>query len=80
MYLEPRGAHASPEQGQFDTEPGKDERPANSECVETMLEESVTVPPRKSYLEQCKIFGKTDPNTPVLMMMVRLIKALTTQS
>ncbi|KAH7305296.1 major facilitator superfamily domain-containing protein [Stachybotrys elegans] len=71
MYLEERSAHASPEQGQVDTEPGKDERQANSECVETKLEASVTVPPRKSYLEQCKIFGKTDPNTQVLMMVVR---------
>ncbi|KAH7370683.1 major facilitator superfamily domain-containing protein [Rhexocercosporidium sp. MPI-PUGE-AT-0058] len=71
MYLEERPAHAPPEQAKVDTEPGKDERQASSECTETRLEESVTVPPRKSYLEQCKIFGKTDPNTLVLMMMIR---------
>jgi hypothetical protein len=77
MYLEERPADATLEQGQGDTEPVKDERQAISECVETKLEESVTAPPRNSYLEQCKIFGKTDPNSPVLMMMVRFIQTRT---
>ncbi|USP81324.1 hypothetical protein yc1106_08598 [Curvularia clavata] len=71
MYLEERPANTSPQQGQVDTEPGKDEPPAHSECLETGLEDSVTVPPRKPYLEQCKIFGKTDPNTAVFMMVIR---------
>lgn len=78
MYLEERPANASPQQAQADTDSGKDEPPAHSQCVETGLETSVAFPPRKSYLEQCRIFGKTDPDTAILMMMVRIIETLTT--
>ncbi|KAF9782005.1 hypothetical protein IL306_011785 [Fusarium sp. DS 682] len=64
MYLEERPVRPPPGQRKVDTEPGKEEGQATSEFLEARLEESITVPPRKSYLEQCKIFGKTDPNTP----------------
>ncbi|KAF9784879.1 hypothetical protein IL306_006341, partial [Fusarium sp. DS 682] len=68
MYLEERQPLSPSSQRPIDTD-SKDEPQATSECRESRLEESVTVPLRKTYLEQCKIFGKTDPNTPVVMMM-----------
>ncbi|KAF9776960.1 hypothetical protein IL306_004784, partial [Fusarium sp. DS 682] len=71
MYLEERQLPSPSSQRPNDTDFIKDEPQATSECRESRLEESVTVPPRKTYLEQCKIFGKTDPNAPVFMMMIR---------
>ncbi|KAF5586110.1 hypothetical protein FPANT_7316 [Fusarium pseudoanthophilum] len=71
MYLEARQPPSPSSQRPIDADSVKDEPQATSECMESRLEESVTIPPRKTYLEQCKIFGKTDPNSPVFMMMVR---------
>lgn len=70
MYLEERQPPSPSSQQPIDADSTKDEPQATSECMESRLEESITVPPRKTYLEQCKIFGKTDPDTPVFMMMV----------
>ncbi|GKU09136.1 unnamed protein product, partial [Fusarium langsethiae] len=69
MYLEERQPPSPSSQQPIDTDSIKDEPQGTSECRESRLEESVTVPPRKMYLEQCKIFGKTDPNAPVFMMI-----------
>ncbi|KAI1049651.1 hypothetical protein LB505_011695, partial [Fusarium chuoi] len=71
MYLEERQPPSPSSQQPIDADSTKDEPQATSECMESRLEESITVPPRKTYLEQCKIFGKTDPDTPVFMMMIR---------
>ncbi|KAI1063740.1 hypothetical protein LB506_005889 [Fusarium annulatum] len=71
MYLEERQPPSPSGQQPTDADSTKDEPQATSECMESRLEESVTVPPRKSYLEQCRIFGKTDPDTQVFMMMIR---------
>ncbi|KAH7187680.1 major facilitator superfamily domain-containing protein [Fusarium oxysporum] len=71
MYFEERQLPSPSSQRPIDADSIKDEPQATSECRESRLEESVTVPPRKTYLEQCKIFGKTDPNSPVFMMMIR---------
>lgn len=75
MYLEERQPTQPSDQGEAKASSIKDERQPSSECRESRLEESVTVPPRKAYLEQCRIFGKTDPNAPVFMMMVRLFSS-----
>jgi hypothetical protein len=71
MYLEKRQPPSPSSERPIDTDVIKDEPQATSECRESRLEESATVPPRKTYLEQCKIFGKTDPNSPVFLMMVK---------
>jgi len=71
MYLEERQPPSASGQQPIHADSTKDEPQATSECMESRLEESITVPPRKTYLEQCRIFGRTDPETPVLMMMVR---------
>ncbi|KAH7186259.1 major facilitator superfamily domain-containing protein [Fusarium flagelliforme] len=71
MYLEERQLTQPSDYGETKAGSIKDERQPSSECRESRLEESVTVPPRKTYLEQCRIFGKTDPNAPVFMMMIR---------
>ncbi|RFN48880.1 hypothetical protein FIE12Z_6935 [Fusarium flagelliforme] len=69
MYLEERQLKQPSDQEKTKAGSIKHEHQPSSECRESRLEESVTVPPRKTYLEQCRIFGKTDPNAPVLMMM-----------
>jgi hypothetical protein len=74
MYLEDRQPPSPSSQRPINTNPIKDEPQATSECRESRLEESVTAPRRKTYLEQCKICGKTDPNAPVFLMMVRPIQ------
>ncbi|KAF5540677.1 hypothetical protein FNAPI_10430 [Fusarium napiforme] len=71
MYLEQRQPPSRSSQRPIDADSIKEEPQATAECMESRLEESTSVPPRKTYVEQCKIFGKTDPNSPVFMMMVR---------
>ncbi|KAF5544278.1 hypothetical protein FPHYL_11053 [Fusarium phyllophilum] len=77
MYLEERQPPSPSSRRPIDAESIKDEPQATSECVESRLEESVTVAPRKTYLEQCKIFGKTDPRcSGSALPMVRMVIGL----